>query len=240
MWQHLSVDGIAQLIRPVLWPELTAHHVQVGHSRQMMSHRMLRMPSSVAISAHIAILAPVACMPLIAQAPVTACCHNGLVTCKACNAAEPAVVQLCLIEMSYVQMTNCTEEILLTSCSDNICHTRNPLSQGTATPDLLEVSIYSQPEHQMHHSSFGTGAHKLQAGCWHLTRGNSSVDTHHYTSWFAQFRLLYWRSMVISIRNPLDMGARVLASAVLGVLEGLVFLHLGYGRLPQGQSMRGR
>lgn len=211
-----------------------------------MSHRMLCMPSSVAISAHIAILAPVACMLLIAQAPATACCHNGLVTCKACNAAAPAMVQLCLIVMYYVQMTNCTGEILLTSCSDNICYMRNPLSQGTgsarlaATPDLLEVSIYSQPGNQMQHSSFGAGAHKLQAGCWRLARGNNSVDTHHYTSWFAQFRLLYWRSMVISIRNPLDMGARVLASAVLGVLEGLVFLHLGYGRLPQGQSMRGR
>ena len=108
---------------------------------------------------------------------------------------------------------------------------------GTTAP---EASICSQLGHQVRNNPFGDGAHPLKACCWPRPRGSSSADTRHHASWFAQFRWLYWRSMVISMRNPLDMGARVLASAWLGVLEGLVFLHLGYGKLPQGLNMRGR
>lgn len=115
--------------------------------------------------------------------------------------------------------------------------TRDLLPLDTAA---LEASMHSQPGHQVRHSFFGAGAHMLTACCWPLPTGSSSMETCHQTSWFAQFKLLYWRSMVISIRNPLDVGARVLASAWLGVLQGLVFLHLGYGKPQQGLIMLSR
>lgn len=62
----------------------------------------------------------------------------------------------------------------------------------------------------------GAGLHKLN---------------HHAASWRVQFRVLYWRCIVSSIRNPLDMGARILTSLWLGVFVGLVFL-----RLPSGTA----
>ncbi|DBA76068.1 TPA: hypothetical protein ACH3X1_009814 [Trebouxia sp. C0004] len=56
---------------------------------------------------------------------------------------------------------------------------------------------------------------------------------HHAASWRVQFRVLYWRSIVSSITDPLDVGARILTALWLGVFVGLVFL-----RLPSGTAWR--
>lgn len=48
-------------------------------------------------------------------------------------------------------------------------------------------------------------------------------------SWFTQFSVLYVRALRNSIRNPLNTGARILTSTLLGVFVGLVFFQLGSG-----------
>lgn len=135
----------------------------------------------------------------------------------------------CVVQGQEIHVTS--EQIPESSCS-HVQPTIELLSHKAAAADAI---ISHQYGHQQRSCSFHAIAHKLEAWCWlpkywSHRRDNNSIHLCHQTSWFAQFKLLFWRSMVINMRNPLDMGARVLVSPCMGVLEGLVFLHLGYGK----------
>ncbi|KAK9813235.1 hypothetical protein WJX72_011188 [[Myrmecia] bisecta] len=56
---------------------------------------------------------------------------------------------------------------------------------------------------------------------------SDSQTAYHEVSWFTQFRVLYVRAAANCVRNPMNMGAWILASTWLGVFIGLVFLNLG-------------
>ncbi|KAK9820121.1 hypothetical protein WJX72_006338 [[Myrmecia] bisecta] len=56
---------------------------------------------------------------------------------------------------------------------------------------------------------------------------SDNQTSYYHVGWFTQFRVLYVRAAVNCVRNPMNMGARILASTWLGVFIGLVFLNLG-------------